>query len=144
MRKDLTATASIQINASASDVWDAMTNPEKIKVYLFGTETITDWKVGSPITFKGEYDGHTYNDKGNVLQNKPNAFLQYNYWAQFSQLEDKPENYSVVTYVIEESGDGRVLFTWKQEGFSSEKGHEHTQNTLGDMLMEIKKLVEEG
>ncbi len=34
-----------------------MTNPEKIKIYLFGTETGTDWKIGSSIIFKGEYDG---------------------------------------------------------------------------------------
>ncbi|MBL4624123.1 MAG: hypothetical protein JKY42_03145 [Flavobacteriales bacterium] len=44
MNKDLKVSKTIKINASTEQVWDALINPEKIKVYLFGTETITDWK----------------------------------------------------------------------------------------------------
>lgn len=62
MDTSLTVSKSIEIKTSAENIWDALTNPEKIKVYLFGTEAITDWKVGSPIVFQGEYDGHTYKD----------------------------------------------------------------------------------
>jgi len=51
MNKNLRVSKSIAINSTAGEVWDALTKPEKIKVYLFGTETITDWKVGSPIVF---------------------------------------------------------------------------------------------
>lgn len=85
--------------------------PEKIKVYLFGTETITDWKIGSPIIFQGEYDGHKYKDKGNVLENVKNETLKYDYWSKFSGLEDKPDNYSIVTYHIENISDNKVGFT---------------------------------
>jgi len=52
MNTALKASQSIEINATCESVWDTMTNPEKIKVYLYGTETNTDWKVGSPIVFK--------------------------------------------------------------------------------------------
>jgi len=79
MNKALRVSKSIEINSNAEAVWDVLTNPEKIRVYLFGTETITDWKVGSPIIFQGEYEGHKYKDKGNVLENKPNKLLRYNY-----------------------------------------------------------------
>ena len=51
------ATATTTINAPASKVWDALTKPEQIKQYMFGTEVTTDWKVGSPITYKGEWKG---------------------------------------------------------------------------------------
>jgi uncharacterized protein YndB with AHSA1/START domain len=43
MDKNLTVTATIEINADTNKVWDALINPEKIKVYLFGTETISEW-----------------------------------------------------------------------------------------------------
>lgn len=58
MNKELTVKTSIEINADKAKVWDALTNPEKIKVYLFGTETLTDWKTGSEIIFQDEYQGH--------------------------------------------------------------------------------------
>lgn len=142
MNKDLKVSKSIEINSSAENIWDALTNPEKIKVYLFGTETITDWKVGSPIIFQGVYDGTTYKDKGNVLENVKNKTLKYDYWSEFSGLEDTPENYSFVTYHIESTFNNQMLFTWTQEGFASEEGQQHTENGLYVMLEQIKKLVE--
>ena len=144
MNRDLIVSKSIEINSTAKEVWDALTNPEKIKVYLFGTETITDWKVGSPIIFQGSYEGHTYKDKGNVVEVKINEILKYEYWSGFSGLEDKPENYSVVTYTIDNIAENKLKFTWMQEGFANEEGQKHSENGLFGMLEQIKKLVEKG
>jgi uncharacterized protein YndB with AHSA1/START domain len=38
---------TIHINVSKENVWDALVNPSKTKVYMFGCETISDWKIGS-------------------------------------------------------------------------------------------------
>ena len=70
MNKELTVTQSIEINAAKEKVWDALTNPEKIKVYLFGTDTLTNWKAGSEIIFQGEYQGQQYKDKGTIVDIK--------------------------------------------------------------------------
>lgn len=142
MNRNLKVSKSIEINSNAEKVWDALTNPEKIKSYLFGTETITDWKIGSPIVFQGEYDGHKYKDKGNVLENQKNETLKYNYWSGFSGLEDTPDNYSIITYQIKNISDKRVNFTWTQEGFANKEGQQHSENGLYGMLEQIKKLVE--
>ena len=143
MNSDLIVSKNIEILANADKVWDALINPEKIKIYLFGTETISDWKIGSTIIFQGEYDGHKYKDKGNVLENSRNKKLKYNYWSGFSGLEDKTENYSIITYLIEELSKGRVKLTWTQEGFANEDGKQHTENALVGMLEQIKKVAEE-
>ncbi len=143
MDKNLIASKSIVINATTKKVWEVLTKPEKIKVYLFGTETITDWKVGSPILFQGEYNGQQYKDKGNVLECLENEVLKYNYWSGFSGLEDKAENYSLVKYSIEEISVDKVKFTWTQQGFASDGGKCHTEKGLGGMLEQIKKLAEE-
>lgn len=142
MNKDLKVSKSILINASIEAVWDAMVNPKKIEQYLFGTQTNSDWKVGSLIAFTGEYQGQIYKDKGIVTVNESNANLEYRYWSGFSGLPDLPENYCLVGYVFEEIGPNEVKLTWNQTGFSSEQGHQHTEKTLPDMLENIKKIVE--
>lgn len=142
MDKNLSVSASIKIRATAQKVWDALTNPEKIKVYLFGTDVITDWRPESPITFQGEYSGTTYKDKGKVIENKVNTLLQYTYWSNFSGLEDKPENYSFVTYSLEVLDIAYVKFTWHQAGFSSKKNQTHTKDQLKIILNKIKEISE--
>ena len=89
MKKDLIASSNIKIQSTPEKVWNVLTNPEKIKEYLFGTEVKTDWEVGSPIIFQREYNGQKYLDKGNVIEKKENKLLKYNYWSGFSGLEDK-------------------------------------------------------
>lgn len=142
MDKNLIATSNINIQSTLEKVWNVLTNPENIKEYLFGTEVLTDWNIGSPIIFQGEYDGQQYKDKGNVIENKKNELLKYDYWSGFSGLEDKPENYSLVTYKIEKLNDNSVNFTWHQQGFSSEEGKCHTEQGLQSMLEKIKELAE--
>jgi uncharacterized protein YndB with AHSA1/START domain len=48
---------SITINAPAKDVWDALVNPAKTKQYMFGCEAISDWKKGSSLLWRGQYEG---------------------------------------------------------------------------------------
>src|SRR6478736_5366538 len=45
---------SVAIKAQPSQVWDALTNPEKTKKYFFHCEISSQWKKGSDITFKGK------------------------------------------------------------------------------------------
>ncbi len=143
MNRNLKVSKSVVINSTKEKVWEVLTLPDKIKIYLFGTETITDWKPGSPIIFQGEYEGHKYKDKGNVLENKPNELLKYSYWSGFSGLEDKDENYSIITYTLEGTHENQIKFTWAQEGFATKEGHQHSETSLGGMLEQIKNLVEE-
>ncbi|MHB1685843.1 MAG: SRPBCC family protein [Ignavibacteriaceae bacterium] len=141
MNHDLTVSKSVDINAEPSKVWNALTNPEIIKEYLFGTETVTDWKVGSEIIFQGEYDGHKYKDKGVVRENILNELLSYSYWSGFSGLEDKPENYSLVTYGLTHNNNITKL-TWTQKCYANEEGHKHSESGMDDFLKRIKEIVE--
>ena len=142
MRHDLIVSESIDINASAEKVWDGLTNPEIIKEYLFGTQTITDWKVGSDISFRGEYQGQVYKDKGIVRENVPLKLLSYSYWSGFSGTEDKPENYSLVTYTLSSEDNKKTVFTWTQKGFANEKGYKHSLSGMADFLQKIKEVME--
>ncbi|MDD7888033.1 SRPBCC domain-containing protein [Flavivirga sp. 57AJ16] len=64
MNRQLISKSSIEINTSASIIWEALIRPEIAKEYFFGAEIMTDWKKGSSITFKGEFNGNKYEEKG--------------------------------------------------------------------------------
>lgn len=145
MRHDLEVSESIDINATPPKVWRTMTDPELIKEYLFGTETITDWKVGSDIIFQGEYGDNKefkYRDKGVVRENILNELISYSYWSGFSGLEDSPENYSLVTYTLKSNDNKTTNFTWTQKGFSSEEGYQHSKGGMKGFLEQIKAIAE--
>lgn len=142
MRQDLSLSKNITINASPSKVWKVLTTPELIKEFLYGTETITDWKVGSEIIFQGEYNGHSYKDHGVIVENIPNEKITYSYWSGFSGLADSPENYMAITYTFDQLDKGKTEFTWTQKGFASEEGMNHSKEGMTALLDQIKVIAE--
>ena len=80
-------------------------------------------------------------DKGLVVENIPNEKLSYNYWSGFSGLEDKPENYCLVTYHLEEK-DGVTTLTWHQKGYGDEAGRKHSEDGMEKFLGSIREIVE--
>ncbi len=112
-----------------------------IKQYFFGTNTVTDWKVGSPVYFRGEWEGKKYEDKGTVLENIPGNRLKYNYWSSMSGKEDKPENYADVSYELAEDNNATTL-TVIQENIPDEKTKEHSEQNWRKVLEDLKKLLE--
>ena len=142
MNHQLKVESSIDVQATPEKVWEALTNPEIIKEYLYGTNTITDWKVGSEIIFQGEYEGQSYKDKGVIREFDPLNKISYSYWSGFSGMEDVPENYSLVSYVVTPKADNLTTFTWIQQGFGSEAGYEHSKYGMNDFLQLIKTIME--
>ena len=143
MNKSFTVKKTISINAGSLKVWNALTDRATIKKYFFGTEAISDWKVGSTLIFQGEWEGQTYQDKGNILAVDPGKLLQYNYWSGFSGLEDTIENYSLVTYRLE-GNDNTTTIQLTQEGFASDEARAHGESGWTMVLENLKKLLENG
>ena len=141
MSKTVIAKATATINAPASKVWDALTKPEQIKQYMFGTQVTTDWKVGSPITYKGEWKGKAYEDKGKVLEIEPRKRLVSTFWSALAGLPDTPENYKTVRYELAPEGDRTKLTVTQDNNVSQAEAQEAEQNW--NMVLDgIKKLVE--
>jgi uncharacterized protein YndB with AHSA1/START domain len=141
MSKGLIVKKSIHINADTAAVWDALVNPEKIKQYLFGTETISDWKVGSRITYQGVWEGKRYEDGGTILQLVPEKIFQSTYWSSMSGTENIPDNYATVTYELMKDGNGTLL-TVTQDNCKTGEQQKHSESNWGMVLEGLKKLVE--
>jgi uncharacterized protein YndB with AHSA1/START domain len=137
----MTLTLSRSFKATPAEVWDALTNPEKIKVYLFGTETISNWKAGSPIIFRGEWEGKAYEDKGTILEIEEEKLLKYNYWSSFTGLPDSPENYFIITYQLEFVGNS-TQFTVIQGEFKSKEALDHFTHNWNSVMDTMKGMME--
>jgi uncharacterized protein YndB with AHSA1/START domain len=142
MNKSYIAQVSTVISAPASKVWEALTDPGLIKQYLFGTEVITDWQVGSPITYKGQWEGRPYEDKGTVLQSEPGKLLVSTFWSSLSGAPDTPENYQTVRYELSPERSGTRL-TIIQDNNASKEEAAHSEQNWQMVLSGIKKLLEQ-
>jgi uncharacterized protein YndB with AHSA1/START domain len=141
MKTDLLARVSIEIKTSQSRVWRALVDPKQIKQYLFGTETISDWEKGSPIIFKGVWQGKEYEDKGKILEIAPEKLLVYTYWSAFSGLPDTSENYATITIKLLTVKNGTKL-ELTQDNNSTEESRDHSQKNWEQVMGKLKELLE--
>jgi uncharacterized protein YndB with AHSA1/START domain len=142
MNKNLIARVSIIINAPIAKVWNALVVPEAIKQYMFGTHVVSNWHEGSPIIWKGEWQGNSYEDKGMILQFKPEQTLQYSHFSPLSGLPDKPDSYHTVTIKLAEEGN-QTRVSLDQDNNPTEEEREHSENNWGMMLTALKKFLEQ-
>ncbi len=139
--------STITINAPAEKVWDALVKPEYTKKYMFGCETISDWKVGSELLWQLEYEGKDMVAvKGVIVDIQPAKFLAYT--TIDPSMPDIPENYLTVTYELV-AEDGQTTLNVTQGDYNKvAEGERRYEEAFNDgegwnpILVEIKKLVE--
>ena len=141
MANKLTAKMEATINAPVSKVWRAFTDPAMIKQYMFGTDTVTDWKKGSIISYSGVWNGKEYHDKGTIVDIVPEQRLHTTFFSSMSGKEDKPENYANVIYEVRPGG-GNSIVTITQDNIATEAELEHMKQNWGVVLEGMKKLLE--
>ncbi len=139
----ITLETRITITAPIEKVWAALTKPELVKQYFFGTDLVTSWQIGSPIFFRGEWDGTAYEDKGTVVAFNPLSNLRYTYLSSWSDLADEPENYANITYALQEEGDTTVL-TVTQDKIEDEERRAHSEQNWQSVFGAMKELLEKG
>ena len=141
MQNGLVAKASVNINAPLTHVWDALINPEMIRQYMFSTEVVSTWKEGSPIIWKGIWQGKSYQDKGVIIKIELYKMLVYSHFSALSGLLDVPKNYHTLTFELS-TQDGLTSVTLSQDNNSNEKARDHSQQMWKTVLTGLKELVE--
>jgi uncharacterized protein YndB with AHSA1/START domain len=139
---DFIAEASIDVDADVERVWRALVDPEEIRRYMFGTKVVSDWKQGSPIVWKGEWEGRAYEDHGMILELTPPRRLSYSHFSPLTGQPDVPENYHTVTIQLSRSGTGtHVRLT--QDNNPTEDAQNHSRKNWTMMLEGLKKHLAE-
>lgn len=139
--QDFVARGEILIDATADQVWKALTDPELHGRVMFGAKVESDWREGSPITSSGEYQGQHYEDKGEILQLKPGRELKMSHFSALSGKPDEPDNYHILDIELEPVSDGtRVTLT--QTNNPSQDVADRTAENWEAMLKKLKEVAE--
>jgi uncharacterized protein YndB with AHSA1/START domain len=137
------ASADIDISAPPQRVWTALTDPEEIAKYMFGTSVESTWRPGSNITWSGEWEGKPYQDKGEILEVEPPRRLKVTHYSPLTGQEDRPENYHTVIYDLIDQGATTHL-TLSQDNNADQAEADRASTTWSTMLTGLKESVENG
>jgi len=136
------STSQIMIKAPAKRVWETITEPELVKQWQYGSDLITDWSIGGKIVFHSEWEGSVFEQWGEVIEFNPFKSLRYSLFAPRPGLEDKPENYFVMSYTLDQKGEGTLLTIMQDD---TRPGAEEAQedDDAGQAVLEMLKQLAE-
>lgn len=130
----------VSINATPDQVWSALTDPEKTKKYFFNCAVYSNWKEGSPITFKGRiFLIMNIEMNGTIIKAEPDKLLKYILKNRSSETQ------SIVTDQIAYE-NGQTILTVTDDvgsGEGAEKRYKRSVKGWDKVLKGLKKVVEE-
>ena len=136
-----------EIKASATNIWKAITNPEYIKKYMFGSYTKCEWKIGNDIIY---YINHEAKEtpivSGKIIDIVEPTTLKLSLYPVGASYPNIDKNHIFITYRIEEHNNSSTLKIY-QDGFdTASDGVKRKADAEGGwqmILPQLKKLAEE-
>ncbi|TRX51985.1 hypothetical protein FNH22_22690 [Fulvivirga sp. M361] len=118
MSESMIINEKIAFKSNKKEVWNLLTDPGMTKKYMFGCAVLSDWNLGSSITWKGLTEGgdEIIYVKGRITEIIEGERVSFTMFDPNMGIEDKPENYINLTYTLEDSETGTIL-QLIQEGF---------------------------
>jgi uncharacterized protein YndB with AHSA1/START domain len=130
----------VYIRATPERLWQAITDPAMTSIYYFGSLIESDFKVGSPLSYK-EADG-SVDIEGEVLEVDPPRRLVHSFTTRWEQNDDPP---TTVTWEITPMGSETCLLEMTHGGFTTENAtYESVKGGWPVILSGLKTLVETG
>jgi uncharacterized protein YndB with AHSA1/START domain len=133
--------STIMIHASRERVWDVLTKPELVKLWQYGSDLQTSWKEGTEIRFTTKWEDKVFEQWGKVLEVDPTNFIKYSLFAPRPGLEDRPENYFIMKYVLAEF-DGKTKLEIIQEDNWPNAVQQAPPGEENAVLQALKKISE--
>lgn len=134
--------STIVLDVPIEKVWNALTQPDLVKQWQYGSDLITDWIVGNEIRFRNEWEDQVFEQWGTVLEVIPNQKIKYSlFFPRPEELEDKPENYFIMSYILSEENQ-KVKLEILQENNRPGAIQEEPQGEENPVLQGLKTLIE--
>lgn len=140
----------IALNAPMAAVWDALTNPEQTKHYMYGCEAISDWKPESPLIwrYRDEAGNEQIAVEGHIVAIEPERYLAYTAVDPNITIDDSSEQPITITYTLATENE-RTVLTVTQGDYAKvadgERRYQEADNNgegWNPILQQIKALVE--
>jgi uncharacterized protein YndB with AHSA1/START domain len=141
MAKALTAKCRIQIDNTVDEAWKALVNPEIVEKYMLGSKQLSDWRKGSSIIWKKDFNGRKFEDKGEILEITPRKSLKYTHYSPASGRPDAPENYQTVSVTLKENANG-ALVELTSDNNASENEKAMTEHIWAYYLQGLKLIMD--
>lgn len=141
---DFVARATVTVAAPRRAVWKVLTSDGAHPEIMFGAEIRSDWRLGSPITWSGEWQGRAFEDHGRVieLEDREEPWrIVLTHFSPLSGLPDDPENYHTLRFELDETPDGTVV-TLDQDNNPTREAALHAQENWVRMLAGVKRVAE--
>ena len=137
-----TSDSVVNILAPARKVWLALTVPDLVKQWQYGSDLLTTWEPGTPIIFRNEWDGQIFEQKGTVIEFTPESRLKYSLFFPRPDLQDIPEHHFFMTYELIENGEATSLLIRQEDPRPSPPNESSGGEEGPDVLSHLKELVE--
>lgn len=139
--KGVIAHAEVSIAAPPDRVWQVITDPPYVSEYFFGAEVDTDWRPGSTITWRGQWQGKPFEDKGEVLEAEPPHRLVLTHFSPMTGQPDLPENYHTIRYELT-AADHATHLSLDQDNNRDDEEAAHASSNWASMLQALKEIAE--
>jgi uncharacterized protein YndB with AHSA1/START domain len=139
MLKGHIATVTSVIHSPIERVWKALTDPEELSVWMMGAQVRSEWKVGSAISWEGQWQGSHFRDSGEVLKVQEPDLLQYSHISGAGQGAGVTH---IVTIELKEVG-GVTHLRLTQDNNPTEEARDRSQANWTAMIDAMKKMLGE-
>lgn len=138
------ARAETVIEAPRRVVWRVLTSNGAHPEILGGAEIVSDWRLGSQILWRGEWDGRTFEDRGRVVElddrGEPWRIVLTHY-SPLSGQPDEPEYYHTLRFELDESEEGTRV-TLDQDNNPTAEAAQHSRDNWVAMLRGVRTVAE--
>lgn len=130
------------LNASTDTIWKVLTESEYTKQYMFNCSVESSWQIGDTVIWEGEFEGYKAYQKGKVIENDGKNLLKYSTFDPNFGLEDKPENYIHVTYILENKGEYCELLIINETFDANNERMQHINQGWDMVVSKLKEVAE--
>ena len=138
------ARVAVTIGASGAKVWDALVNPETIKQYMPVTDVVSEWREGSALLWKSEFQGKPFEVTGTVLRVESERLLEYDHSRPIfrsARASRAPVTYQRVTIELSDEGTQTHISVTQRDN-TTERELAHSEGGWRLALGNLKALLE--
>ncbi|WP_158861920.1 SRPBCC family protein [Leifsonia sp. AG29] len=138
------ARAEVDVRAPRRIVWNLLTSNGSHPEIMFGAEIESEWRLGSRIVWRGEWEGRTFEDHGRVLElddREEPWRLVLTHFSPLTGQPDVPENYHGLHFELDETPEGTHV-TLDQDNNPTREAAQHSQDNWAAMLAGVKAVAE--
>ncbi len=133
-------TIDTSINASPGKAWKLLVDPTRVGDLFWGSTVESDFRPGSPIVWKGTWEGKPFEDRGTIVAAEKDALLRYTHWSP-SSGPDVEANRNLLTWRLAPEGAG-VRVSFSHENIATEAMRDHSRGMWNQMLARMKEMLE--